>query len=167
MKLTIILGFVLIIDLMTILWVAVALVQDKRLFTSAPKDIQETAVEHEERFPHQKKIGWIILIILAVIYVGAYVYGAYDGIRNSFSFREFFWRFLIMSYMLKVFDIVCLDYFLLTKSHFFQHYYPETEGCKGYDSFGFNRKEQLTRIILYPFFSLLLAYICVKIKGCL
>ena len=28
-------------------------------------------------------------------------------------------------------------------SHFFQHYYPETEGCAGYHSFGFNRKEHL------------------------
>lgn len=52
-----------------------------------------------------------------------------------------------------------LDWFLLTKSRLFQHYYPETEGCVGYHQFGFNRKKQLTRIVLFPFLSLLLAWI--------
>ena len=28
--------------------------------------------------------------------------------------------------------------FLITKSHFFQHYLPETEGCAGYHRFGYN-----------------------------
>ena len=65
-----------------------------------------------------------------------------------------------MLYLLKAFDIICLDWLLLTKSHFFQHYYPETEGCAGYHQFGFNRKEQLTRIVLFPFLSLLLAWVC-------
>jgi hypothetical protein len=32
---------------------------------------------------------------------------------------------------------------LLTKTHFFQHFYPETEGCEGYHRFGFKRKGQL------------------------
>lgn len=65
-----------------------------------------------------------------------------------------------MLYLLKAFDIICSDWFLLTRSHFFRHYYPETEGCTGYHFFGFNRKEQLTRIILSPFVSMLPAWIC-------
>ena len=56
-----------------------------------------------------------------------------------------------MLYLWKAFDIICLDWFLLTKSHFFQHYYPETEGCAGYRSFGFNRKEQLTALFCFRF----------------
>ena len=66
-----------------------------------------------------------------------------------------------MLYLWKAFDIICLDWFLLTKSHFFQHYYPETEGCAGYHQFGFNRKGQLTRIILFPFIAAGLAWIAV------
>lgn len=53
-----------------------------------------------------------------------------------------------------------LGWVLLTKSHFFQHYYPETEGCAGYHQVGFNRREQLMRIILFPFLALLMAWIC-------
>ncbi len=65
-----------------------------------------------------------------------------------------------MLYLLKAFDIICFDWFLLTKSHFFQHFYPETEKCAGYHQFGFNRKEQLVRIIVFPFVALFEAWIC-------
>ena len=105
-------------------------------------------------------MGWTLLVILVAVFLGAFVYGGWDGIQQGYGLCQFFWRFLTMLYLLKAFDIICLDWFLLTKSHFFQHYYPETEGCAGYHQFGFNRKEQLTRIVLFPFLSLLLAWVC-------
>ena len=66
-----------------------------------------------------------------------FIYAGWDGKQNNYGFWQFFWRFLAMLYLLKAFDIICLDWFLLTKSRFFQHYYPETEGCAGYHQFGF------------------------------
>ena len=36
---------------------------------------------------------------------------------------------------------------------------PETKGCAGYHSFGFNRKEQLKQIIAMPFAALLIAWV--------
>ncbi len=94
-----------------------------------------------------------------LLMAGAFLYGGYDGIRNGFPFRKLFLRFLVMLYLWKAFDVVCLDWLLLTRSHFFQHYYPETEGCAGYHQFGFNRKEQLIRILLFPFVAALMAVI--------
>ena len=160
MVVTFILSFILMAALFLLIWVAVALVQSEKLFTTAPKDIQAAALEREERFPGARILGWTLLVILAAAFLGAFVYGGWDGIRRGYGFWQFFGRFLTMLYLLKAFDIICLDWFLLTKSHFFQHYYPETEGCAGYHQFGFNRKEQLTRIILFPFLSLLLAWVC-------
>ncbi|MCM1096863.1 MAG: hypothetical protein NC427_02230, partial [Ruminococcus flavefaciens] len=89
-----------------------------------------------------------------------FVYAGWDGIRSGYGLWKLAARFLAMLYLLKAFDIIFFDWFLLTKSHFFQHYYPETEGCAGYRQFGFNRKEQITKIILFPFLALLLAWIC-------
>ena len=74
-------------------------------------------------------------------------------------------RFAVMLYLWKAFDIVCLDWLLLTKSHFFQRYYPETEGGAGYHSFGFNRKEQLIRLAVFPFAAALMALIAMWIGG--
>ena len=71
----------------------------------------------------------------------------------------------MMLYLWKAFDIICLDWLLLTRSRFFQHYYPETEGCEGYRQFGFNRKEQLVRILVFPFIATLMAGTACLIGG--
>ena len=160
MKVTLILSFILMAALVLMLYAAVALVQDRRLFKSAPKDIQQAITEHKERFPKARRLGLKLIIIAVLAFPGAFLYGALDGLRNNYSFCMFFIRFLTMLYLLKAFDIIFFDWFLLTKSHFFQHYYPETEGCVGYHQFGFNRKQQIGKLVLFPFVALLLAWIC-------
>lgn len=103
--------------------------------------------------------GWILLVIIVLLFPAAFLYGAWDGLQHGFTFWQFAGRFLAMLYLMKAFDIIFLDWFLLTKSRFFQHYYPETKGCAGYHQFGFNRREQLARIIVFTFIAL--AWICI------
>ncbi|MBQ2658736.1 MAG: hypothetical protein IJF87_09230 [Erysipelotrichaceae bacterium] len=160
MKLTILLTTAFILSVCLLLYAAVALIQDRRFFTTAPKDIQAAAFDHPERFPGAHILGWILAVISIFVMAGVFFYGGYDGIRKGFNFWQFTVRFAIILYLWKAFDIVCLDWYLLSKSHFFQHYYPETEGCKGYDSFGFNRKEQIIRLIVFPFVAMAMALIC-------
>lgn len=165
MLLTLLLSLILIFALCLLLYSAVALIQDRRLFTTAPKDIQAAAKDHPERFYGAHKLGRKLAVISILAMIGAFLYGGYDGVLNGFSFGQFFLRFIVMLYLWKAFDIICLDWLLLTKSHFFQHFYPETEGCEGYRQFGFNRKEQMTRIILFPFIAALMAGIARLIGG--
>ena len=80
--------------------------------------------------------------------------------RKGFIFDQFLVRFLVILLGMKAFDIIVLDYILITKTQFFQHYIPETKGCAGYHSFGYNRKEQLWRIVTLPFAALLTAWVC-------
>ena len=160
MLMTLLLSLIFIAAVCLLLYAAVALIQNKKLFTTAPKDIREAAVDHPERFRGAHVLGWKLAVISLIIMVGAFVYGGYDGVKNGFTFWQFFLRFIIMLYLWKAFDIICLDWLLLTKSHFFQRFYPETEGCAGYHQFGFNRKGQLIRIAVFPFVSLLLSFIC-------
>lgn len=163
MLLTLLLSLILIASIFGALCAAVGLIQNRKLFTTAPKDIQEAAKEHPEQFPGQHVLGWKLAILCVAAAIGTFVYGGFDGIKNDFSFWQFFARFLVMLYLWKAFDIVCLDWLLLTKSHFFQHFYPETEGCAGYHSFGFNRKGQIMRILVFPFVAAALAGICLLI----
>lgn len=160
MKVTLILAFVLMAALFLMILVAVSLIQSKALFKSAPKDIQAAALEHEERFPGARALGWTLLILCLLTFLGAFVYGGWDGIRRGYGFWRLAGRFVVMLYLLKLFDIAFLDWFLLTKSHFFQHFYPETKGCGGYHQFGYNYKEQIARLILFTPLSLLLSWIC-------
>ena len=128
--------------------------------TTAPKDIQEAAKDHPERFHGARALGWKLAIICLLIMIGVFVWGGHDGVKNGFTFWQFFLRFILILYIWKAFDIICLDWLLLTKSHFFQHFYPETEGCAGYRQFGFNRKGQIIRIIVFPFVAAAFAGIC-------
>ena len=165
MLLTVLLSLVFSASVFVLLLAAVALIQDRRLFTSAPKDIQETALAHPERFPGAHALGWTIAVICLLLMVGAFVYGGYDGVKNGFSFWRHFLRFAVMLYLWKAFDILCLDWLLLTKSRFFQHFYPETEGCEGYRNFGFNRKEQMIRLAIFPAVAAGMAFLAMWIGG--
>jgi hypothetical protein len=165
MLLTLILTLIFILAVCLLLYAAVALIQDRRFFTTAPKDIQAVAVDHPERFPGAHVLGWLLAVLSLVLMVGAFVHGGWNGVLSGFTFWRLFLRFNLMLYLWKAFDVVCLDWLLLTKSHFFQRYYPETEGCAGYHSFGFNRKEQLIRLAVFPFVAALMAFLSLWIGG--
>ncbi len=158
MLLTLLLSLIVIVSIFLILLIAVGLIQDKRLFITAPKDIRAAALEHKERFPGARILGWKLALICLFAIFGALFYGGLDGARRGFTFWQFFLRFITMLYLWKAFDIIFLDWLL--KTHFFQHFYPETEGCEGYHSFGFNRKGQLIRIAVFPLVAAALAGIC-------
>lgn len=161
MLLTLLLALIFIAAVFGALYAVVGLIQNKKLMTTAPADIQAAVQDHPERFRGAHALGWIVAGICLLIMIGVFVYGGYDGIKNGFTFRQFFLRFLLILYLWKAFDIICLDWLLLTKSHFFQHFYPETEGCAGYHRFGFNRKGQTIRIIVFPLVAAAFAGICI------
>ena len=160
MLLTIILAVVMMAGLFLMLWGAVGFVQNKKFFSSAPKEALMVIQPKEERFKGQHIVGWILLILSLVLMGGALVYGAYDGIRNEFSFWQFFLRFIIMLLLLKVYDILFFDWFLLCRSNFFQHYYPEVKPIYGPHLFGYNRKSHAVQIVLAIVVSLIAAWIC-------
>ena len=82
-----------------------------------------------------------------------------DGLHRAYGFGRLFLRFLVIGFGVKAFDIIGLDYFLLTKTRFFQHYFPETEGCAGWQDFGYNRRQQLGQIVMIPVACALTAWI--------
>ena len=92
-----------------------------------PQDIEEKAGQHKPPFPAAPVIGWIIMLLCALGFIGVILYGGWDGLQNGFTFRQFLTRFLIILFGMKAFDIIALDYVLITKTQFFQHYIPETK----------------------------------------
>lgn len=144
-----------------ILGVTVTLPSPK-LISFFPEDVQERLRPRVENKPvtFKRFMGWVILAAFCLLYIGIFVYGASDGLKNGFSFWLFLLRFLIIGVSMKVFDIVFFDWFILTKTGFFQHFFPETEGCAGWKEFGFNRKQQIRQCIFIPVCCLICAVIC-------
>lgn len=144
------------------LYSAVALVQDKRLFGSAPKDAQKVLQPKPERFRGQHVLGWFLLVLSLLMLVADLGIAVWDGVGNGFGFWQFFARFLTILYVYKAYDMICFDFLLLTRSRFFQHYFPEVDQVEAYHKYGYNLKSQILRIIAYPFLCALIAWICTK-----
>lgn len=58
------------------LFAAVAFIQDRRFFGTAPKDVQEKVQVHEERFPGMHILGYVLCItavtmILVSVFIAA------------------------------------------------------------------------------------------------
>lgn len=157
---TLILTLVMCLLLFLMIWAATYFYPWTGLLRFFPADIEGKARQHKPPFPAAPVIGWILLALCTLGFIGVIVYGGWDGIQKGFRFEQFFARFLFMLLGVKAFDIIVLDYILITKTQFFQHYIPETKVCDGYHSFGYNRKEQLRQILMMPFSALLLAWVC-------
>lgn len=164
---TFLLLLIIICGILLMLWAGVALIQNKKYFTSAPKDVQEAIQSREEHFRGAHAVGWLLMVVAAILAIGSVLFAVVDGIRRDFSFGQFFLRFLILLEGYKAWDMIFLDWYLLTKSHFYQYYFPEVEGCESLKHTGFNRKEQLMKLcVIFPVVSFAMAGICTLI-GCL
>ena len=151
----ILLGTILILAVLYIL-VGVFLIP-KFAVTSMPEDIK-TIIRSRPDYPKWKTIlGYICAVVIFLGILGVLIYAGIDAAKKGFSFLQTFVRFLILLMGYKAFDIICLDWWLITKSNFFQRVFPETIGCEGYSQFGFNKKKQLVRIIAFPIVSLIVA----------
>ena len=147
------------------IWGVTVTMPTKLLAKNFPQDVQEglrPRLSEWERQPMTPRrfLGWVILVLFCLAYIGLFVIGGIDGLRRGFSFGQFFLRFFIIGAVIKAFDIIALDWFLLTKTRFFQHYFPETEGCAGWQDFGYNRKQQARQIIMIVVGSLIAAWVC-------
>ena len=162
MLLTIFLAIVFCAAITLMLFSAVAFIQDKKFFSSAPKEAQEVIEPRtEELFYGARTIGWTLVVFSVLMILGVGVIAIWDGFRSGFTFSRFFLRFVLIFTIYKAYDMICFDYFLLMKFHFFQYYYPEVESVYPLKRYGFNIKSQLLKLlVIFPAASALAAWIC-------
>ena len=141
---------------------AVAFVQDKRFFSSAPKEAQALIKPRNmELFCDARPLGWVMMILSALTILGVGVISIWDGFKSGFTFWQFFLRFVSIFTIYKAYDMIFFDWFLLCRFRFFQHYFPETEPVLSGRKYGFNIKTQLLKLlVIFPAASALAAWIC-------
>ncbi len=157
---TILLTLMMMAGLFLLLYAGVALIQNPRFFSSAPKEVCAAVQPKPERFKGAHFLGWLLAILALLLMGGALFLGAWNGIRNGFGFWQFFFRFLIMLWGLEAYDILFFDFYLLCRSRFFPHYYPEVEPLLGPHLFGYNRKSHLLAALVIPAACLAASWIC-------
>ena len=186
MLLTVFLSVVFCAAMALMLIACVAFIQDNRFFSSAPKEARDVLIQRDhELFCGARKIGWALFIVSVLMILGVGVIAVWDGLRSGFTFWQFFFRFVFIFTVYKLYDMsgftfwqfflrfvliftvykICdmalIDNFLLLKFHFFQHYYPETANAMEGRKYGFNLKSQLLKLlVIFPVISALAAWIC-------
>ena len=95
MKITIIATLTLMAAYFLVLYGAVGFIQDKRFFSSAPKENLAAIPDKKERFRGAHIIGWLIEGIAVLMFIGAAVLAAWDGVRSGFDGRPWNWRYFI------------------------------------------------------------------------
>ena len=162
MLLTVFLAIVFCAAISLMLLSAVAFIQDKKLFSSAPKEVQEVLRPREtELFYGARIIGWTLMILSMLMIAGVGVIAIWDGLRSDYTFWQFFLRFVFIFTVYKAYDMICFDWFLLCRFRFFQYYFPETEPVYNGRKYGYNLKSQLLKLlVIFPAASALAAWIC-------
>ena len=162
MLLTLFLAIVFCAAITLMLFSAVAFIQDKKYFSSAPKEAQAVIQPRDnELFYGARTIGWTLIVFAVLMILGVGVIAIWDGFRNGFTFWQFFLRFVLIFTIYKVYDMICFDYFLLMKFKFFQHYFPEVESVYSGRKYGYNIKSQLLKLlVIFPAASALAAWVC-------
>lgn len=143
-----------------LLYAVVGFIQDKKFFSTAPKENLAVIPDKKERFRGAHIIGWIIAVIAILLFAGALVLGVWDGVKNEFGFLQFFGRFVIVLYIIELYDIFFFDWYLLCRSNFFPHFYPELKGVVGPQMFGYNKKQHFVHFIAYIPICAAAAWIC-------
>jgi len=162
MLITVFLAIVFCVAITIMMFAAVAFIQDKKMFSSAPKEFQKAIVPRDkELFYGAKAIGWTLLVFSFLMMLGVCVIAIWDGLRSDYSFWQFFIRFVVIFTVYKLYDMIYFDYFLLMKFHFFQFYFPEIESATQGRKYGYNIKSQLIKLlIVFPAVSALAAWLC-------
>ncbi|MBR1568594.1 MAG: hypothetical protein IJ648_06475 [Lachnospiraceae bacterium] len=162
MLLTFFLAIVFCVAITLLLLSAVAFIQDKRFFSSAPKEAQALLQPRDkELFYGARAIGWTLVVFSFLLIIGVGVVSIWDGFRSEFTFLQFFLRFVLIFTIYKIYDMTCFDYFLLVKFRFFQYYYPEVASVYNGRKYGYNIKSQLLKLlVIFPAASALAAWIC-------
>ena len=124
-----------------------------------PEDVREKAKDHEEPLLYKQMIAHILLGIMVLCFLGGIFYLGIDGMKKGYGLWRLAGRFLLSLYLLKIFDILVQDQWLVLTYGFYKKLYPETKDCEGWKDRSFNKKNQLKRIVAYPLLSLFLAFL--------
>ena len=163
MIITVILTLLMIADILIVILVGVGNLPAKVVMKTMPQELKEETKDHPNPPLWRMIIGFTAYILGVLFAIGIPVYAGYEGICRGYGFWEIFLRYMIILFGFKLFDVVVLDWWLITKTQFFQHFFPETRGSKGYKRFGFNKKEQVMQIVAFPCVCAVIAAVCVWI----
>ncbi|MCR4792973.1 MAG: hypothetical protein K5871_09485 [Lachnospiraceae bacterium] len=154
---TIFIALILCVIELLVIVIASPMAKSSVVLRFLPEDVREAAKDHTDPPKYKQIIAHCLLAFFLISMLAGIIYIGMDSIRNDVGYLHLALRFIVLLYVMKIFDIIVQDQWLVMTVGYFKKIFPETEECEGWKDRGFNNKKQIVRIILYPFLSLLTA----------
>ncbi|MCR4814293.1 MAG: hypothetical protein K5879_05650 [Lachnospiraceae bacterium] len=162
---SIIVALILCVIEILVIVIASPMAKSSLVLRFLPEDVRLAAKDYADPPKHKQVIAHMLLgFFLTAMFAGMIFIGV-DSVRNNIGYWQLTLRFIVMLYVMKVFDIVVQDQWLVMTVGYFKKIYPETADCEGWKNRGFNNKNQIIRIIAYPFLCLIIAAVFILIKS--
>ena len=160
---TIIIALILCMIEFLVIVIASPMAKPSLVLRFLPKDIREAAKDHPAPPVYKQIIAHVLLAVFLIIMILGVLYVGIDGIRNGLGYWQLTVRYIVLLYVMKAFDIIVQDQWLVMTVGYFKKIYPETSECEGWKDRGFNNRNQMIRIVAYPFLSMITAGVFVLI----
>ena len=164
MKLTVLTALCLCVIEFLVIVIASPMAKPSLVLHFLPKDIQEAAKDHPEPPKYRQFIAHILFALFLISFIAGIVIVGLDGIRENCSYINLVRRFILLLYIIKAFDILVQDQWLVMTSGYFIRIFPETADCEGWKNRHFNDRNQIIRVICYPFLCFITAGIFFLLK---
>ena len=154
---TIVTALILCLLELTVIVIASPLAKPSLVLRFLPEDVRLAAKDHPEPSKRKQLTAHILLAGFLIAMLAGIVFLGIDGLENGYDFWKLTLRFVMLLYIMKAFDILVQDQWLVMTTGYFQKIFPETKDCKGWKDRGFNNRNQIIRIVVYPFLCMLTA----------
>lgn len=89
-----------------------------------PKDVQLAAKDHPEPPKSKQMAAHILLAVFLIAMFAGMIYLGADGIKNGYGFWKLTLRFIVLLYVMKAFDIIVQDQWLVMTVGYFKKIFP-------------------------------------------
>lgn len=158
---TVIIALILCMIEILVIVVASPLANPAVVLRFLPKDVREAAKDHPAPPVSKQIIAHALLAVFLIAMISGVIYVGINGIRNGLSYWQLTAHFIVLLYVMKAFDIIVQDQWLVMTVGYFKKIYPETSECAGWKDRSFNNRNQIIRVVVYPFLSMITAGIFV------
>lgn len=154
---TIVVSFIMCLVEFLVIVIASPMANPAVVLRFLPEDVREAAKDHPAPPKYKQIIAHILLAIFLIAMFVGIIYVGINGIKSHVGYWKLAARFIVMLYVMKAFDIIVQDQWLVMTVGYFKKIFPETVECAGWKDRGFNNKNQIIRIVLYPFLAMITA----------
>ena len=161
MKITLLASFLVMAAYFLLLYAGVGLIQEKKFFSYAPREVFAAVPERKaKRFRGAHILGWYLGILAMLLFLGAAVLAAWDGVRNGVTFGAFFARYLVILYVMEAYDILFFRLGAAVPFELLSSFLPRGQGHRCPAAVRVQQKAHLTHFLLYIPLSAALAWVC-------